>query len=427
MQIVNTVEDVTRPKYNPANSELTALLLRLGENRSRERQQSESLAESKRQADIADAYRNKELSARQASEERYFNRQTGGDSEAKAEAAARAQAGYASMKQAVKTLEADYNTYTSHIGLITGKLIKAGVTQDQLSAYVDGSAKAPPALETQVRQLQQAIRGQAEAEKEANQVTAQFNNAYGIGVVLGVDRRNGRFALSSPYIPYGGGTQPSGTTSAGGGGASLPAGGGGGGAPAPGASAPGPSSFIGPMQERVSSVSWPRPAGGPSEADSDGSRFGPRLSDLGQVASEYGYPAAAASIPYAVGQSAGNVISKADVDSVARPVGRFFLGSKVVPQGTATPAATRWAVNSGLSSPVGFGGFYSNQMAPMGPEYHPAPTAEEIAAGKRARDARMRAAGYFTNSVGNPWDAATETYPIEQPVNPGYPEGFWPQ
>lgn len=222
-QIVNTYDDVTRPQYNPANSQLTALLYKLQEDRQRTAQNQAVLEEQRRQANQISDYRNKELAARQASEDRYFNTQTGQTEDAKREMAARAQFGYKSLQQDMKTLEADFNNATSHVKRLSAKIMAAGVSPDQLQSLMDGTAKAPAALEQDVKNLIAAGSAQTQAMREADKVTSQYNQQFGIGVILGIDRKNGKFALTNPYIPGqpgqtsqpaagggGGGGQPSG-------------------------------------------------------------------------------------------------------------------------------------------------------------------------------------------------------------------------
>lgn len=200
-QIVNSYDDVTRPTYNPGNSQLTALLTRLREERSREAYQNSTLEEQKRQANSIDAFRNKELEARKASEDRYFNAQTGQNTEAKAEAATRAQFGYRGLQQDLKSLESDFYNATSHANRLMKQLVASGVPPEQVAALMTGEAKAPAALEQTVKNLQAAARAADKAMAEANQVTSAFNREYGIGVVLGVDRKGGRFSVTQPYVP----------------------------------------------------------------------------------------------------------------------------------------------------------------------------------------------------------------------------------
>lgn len=383
-QIVNSYEDVTRPKYNPANSQLTALLYKLQENKGRDEQEQARLAEQARESNALNDIRGRELAARKEVEDRYFNQRTGADAETKAETANRAQYGFRSLQQDIKGLESDFNLYTSHVNRLSSNILKAGVSTDQLQSFIEGSAKPPVALEESVKSLQKALRGQATAMAEAEKLTSQYNREFGIGVVLGTDRASGRFALSSPYIP--GRTQSE--TDAGAGGSVGPR------APqSAGAPVAGSRFFVGPRQDESPAEPLVNPAEYHNPQTYSPGRFfqgpqepTPKTFRPGQVAG--GWDTYPTQQPIALPYNPGARSNYVDV----------YLDKLGVPRDFNPDAAAR------------------------------PPSLSEIDAYRMARDARLKAANppmYFGPQAPKPWEPPQEPYPYLQPENPGYPPGYF--
>lgn len=389
----------TYSQHNPVSSELTQVLMKIGDDRRREAYQKATMAEQAREADQQNTYRESELQARKDAEAKYYQSKTGDTDTQKAETAARAQFAARGLQQDLKQKESDFSLYTGHVNAITQKLMKAGVQPQQLQDYLDGTAKAPPLLEADVKLLSKAIGLQQKTAADADATVSQYNREFGLGVLLGVDRTTGRFKTTAPYIPYqgltSGATSPATSPSSG----VVGGGGSGGVVSAPGAAGGGGGGgvFFGPPAPPTASAPRTAAASEPEEPTAFGLR---PLYDAGA--------AAAQAVP-----SAASAINRLPAKALwgAVDLTRQQFGGSPLP--TPEQAAERRSVLEALSRPM------PSLIAPVGGTFnpgvssgdwrgYPAPTPNEIAAATAARDARAAAASVTAPIVSRP--AATPRY-----------------